>query len=77
VGEHVGVVAARFFEGVGKDPEANGVKLPRRQGTLLIDSQGEAAHGRREPGGFDGDRAEGIAENVPQQVYLRMDVWIG
>ena len=44
--QEVGIRAAGFFEGVGKDSEACGVKLTGRQGTLFVCGCGKAGRGR-------------------------------
>jgi hypothetical protein len=61
------VGAACFFEGVGEDGKAMGVELSPGQDTLLVDGLGKGDHGRCPVDGFEGDGAEGVAEDVAEQ----------
>jgi hypothetical protein len=68
VPEQFGVGAASLFEGVGEDGEASGVEGAGREGAVFVGGLGQGDHLGRPPGGRESDRAEGVAENVTEQV---------
>ncbi len=70
--QHVGVVAANIFKGVGKDGEAGGVKRPGRQDAALIGGCSQSKNGGRLPCGIEGDGAEGVAEKLPKECRRRL-----
>ena len=61
--QDVGVGAATFFKGVGKDRHS--VKC-----FFIVDRLGEVLNGGGEPDGVEGDGAEGVAEDVAKQSGL-------
>ena len=70
VREDIGVGAARFLQGVGQDRQQAAVQRAFRHVPLVVGGPGQADHGGVVPGqdgGIEGDRAEGVAEEVAQQ----------
>jgi len=61
--EDIGIGAASVFEGVGEDGEAV-------EGAVSVDGIGEALDGRRFPSQVEGDRSEGVADDVTEQGRL-------
>ena len=57
--KHIPIVAARSFQGIGKNGHA--LKSPP-----AIDSFGEGHYAGGLPGGVNGHGPEGIAENFPE-----------
>src|SRR4051794_13148993 len=57
--QDAGVVAARVLQGVGQDGQVV-------EATVLVDGIGEGRDGGRPPGGIEGDGAEGVADDVPE-----------
>src|SRR4051812_4510580 len=57
--EDVGVDAARFLQGVGKDGQA--VECP-----VVVDGLSQGNYLVREPAGVESNRVEGVAENVTE-----------
>ena len=53
VGKDAGIVAAHFFQGVGKDGETGFVECPRRKASIIVGGLCEGQHGRGEPSGGD------------------------
>ncbi len=62
--QDVGVVAARFFKGVGKDGETGGVKRPGWQDAVLVGGMGKSNDGGRLPCRLQGGGVEGVAEDI-------------
>src|SRR5262249_22250587 len=58
--QNVGVGAACLFESIGK----NGHSV---KGFFIIDGLSESGHVGCQPGSIDGDRTEGVAEDVTDQ----------
>lgn len=65
VGEDVVVIATRVLKGIGEDWHP--VK-----GTVFVDAGGERPNIGRKPRRFNGDRAEGIAEDVPKDAEFSL-----
>jgi hypothetical protein len=63
VGQNVGVVAARIFEGVSKNRQPI-------EGLLVINVCGDRKNGWTTPSSLDGKRAKGIAEYFPENRTL-------
>src|SRR5262245_51721315 len=68
--QEVGVVAASFLEGIGKDGEACGVEFARRQSTVVVDGSGKSDHGGCLPCMIDGGGPEGVAEDAADEATL-------
>ena len=62
--ENIGVFAPGILESVGEDRKAV-------EGSIGVDAFGEGKDGRGEPGWVEGDGAEGVAEDVPNERHLR------
>jgi hypothetical protein len=61
--QNVGVRAASFFEGVGKDGEAV-------ESAVVVDALGQGTDSAGQPRQINGDRAKGVAHNVSNKVCL-------
>jgi hypothetical protein len=68
--EHVLIVAIGFFQGIGKDRKASGVKFTGRQGTFFIGGFGKVGHGGGEPSRVDREGVKGVAENAADPVAI-------
>src|SRR5262245_21281923 len=66
----VGVLAPRLFEGFRKYGEALRVEGAGGQVPLVVCCLREGEYGRRPQGGAERDGAEGVAEEVPQEVCM-------
>lgn len=67
VRQDVAIGAAGVFEGVGEDSKATQIEMATRQFPFIVDRLGQLGDGGvvpGEPGGVDGDGAEGVAEDV-------------
>jgi hypothetical protein len=60
-----GILAPGLFEGIGQDGHV--LETP-----LLVQGPGQLHDGRRSPSRVDGDGAEGVAEEITEQVALRL-----
>jgi hypothetical protein len=73
VGEDVLIVAARFFQGIGKDCDPLQVEVAARQMAFLIDRISQLSNEAVtpvEPGGQGEIDAERVAKNVAQEIRL-------
>ena len=61
--EDDGIVTARFFEGIAQDGHPV-------EGPLVVYAPSEGDHGRRQVSLLDGDRAEGVPEEVMKKSSL-------
>jgi len=59
------IVAACFFQGIGKGRKAD-------EGPVVVDLLGQMDHLGGEPGGVEGDGVEGIADDVTDQSHLNL-----
>ena len=67
--QDVGVGAARVLQGVGQDAQPPLVQFAAGQVAFVVGRLGEVGDGAAvpaEPGGIDGDGAEGIAEDASE-----------
>src|ERR1700722_6715988 len=69
--EDVGVVAAGFFQGVGQHAHAVVVEMAGRQLAVVVNGLSEARDRRGSPRRLESNRAEGVAEDVATEPYLR------
>jgi hypothetical protein len=70
VREDVGVVAARFFQGIGEDGKAGVVQQPGGEKPVVVGGSCELKHGGRQPGRGEGDGAEGVSDDVTEERSL-------
>src|SRR5262245_6909080 len=66
--EDVGVVAARFFQGVSKDGEPDVVQWAGGEKPVIVSGLCQVQHGGRQPSGGERNGAEGVAEDLTQQL---------
>jgi hypothetical protein len=69
--ENRAIRAARFLKSVGQHGEASGVDVPRGQTPLVVGDLSEGSDGRRPPRRVEGDGAERVAEDVPDDLTLQ------
>jgi hypothetical protein len=68
MGEEVGVVAAGVFEGVSQDGEAVGFEGAGGQEAVVVGGCRQSGHCRRPPSKVEGHGAEGVADDVAEEV---------
>src|SRR5438093_1147448 len=59
-----------LLQGVGEDGQAGVVQQAGGEEAVVVGGLCEVQHGGRQPGGGEGDGAEGVAEEVSQHVGL-------
>jgi hypothetical protein len=70
VPENIGLRAAGLFQGVSEDSESLRFERACGQTALLVNRLGESQHSGRPPSGDEGDGAERVSEQVPEQRSL-------
>src|SRR5262245_47278682 len=68
--EQVAAIAAGLFEGVGEDRQAV-------EGALLVYRTRQRPHVGSAPGRVERGRAERVAEDIPQQIALNLQLFAG
>jgi hypothetical protein len=69
--------AAGVEEGIAEDRETDGVEVAGRDDAMLVGGLGEVGHGWHEPSGVDGDRTEGVPQQVKRHLRWKKRLYLG
>jgi hypothetical protein len=68
--EDVGIAAPGLFQGIGQDRQPLVIEKAGGHQTIIVNGLGQAGDGRSSPRWVEGDGAEGVAEDTPEQFTL-------